>query len=88
MRKSLLVLGVLVGVIIVFTVQSAQGQEIGIVNDKDLGNSLPDPDRNYYGKCGNLYNYQGHLIKKGKGCKKHHAKKHHHAVKAPYFKGK
>jgi hypothetical protein len=86
MRRRYIITALMVGLVLaIFCFTQAVG---ALSSDKDLGNSLPDPDRNYYGKCGNLYNYQGHLIKKGKGCKKHHAKKHHHAVKAPYFKGK
>lgn len=31
-------------------------------DDKDIGNSLPDPDRNYFDGNGNEYNYKGELI--------------------------
>lgn len=39
----------------------------GIVGaDKDLINSLPDPDRNYYDEKGNEYNYKGQQVKPAK----------------------
>ena len=35
-------------------------------SDKDPAPS--DPNRPYYDACGNEFDYQGHLIKKGAGC--------------------
>lgn len=40
----------------------------GLSNDKDLGNSLPDPDRPYYDACGSKFAYDGTLISQGTGC--------------------
>jgi hypothetical protein len=40
----------------------------GVVNDKDLQGSLPDPDRDYFDQCGSKFDYLGNLKEKGTGC--------------------
>lgn len=37
-------------------------------SDKDLENSLPDPNRDYYDECGNLYTYDGKLKERVANC--------------------
>lgn len=64
--RGLLITALLVGSFAALSGASAFVQ--GLSNDKDLGNSLPDPDRPYFDACGNKYAYDGTLIEKGTGC--------------------
>lgn len=41
---------------------------MSVVNDKDIQNSLPDPNRPYFDGCGNKFDYQGNLLEAGTGC--------------------
>lgn len=44
------------------TAAAPASKPVAAANDKDVANSLPDPNRNYYDGLGNLYDYTGRLL--------------------------
>jgi hypothetical protein len=66
MKKLIITLAAILALTGCAKVVSAQN--VGVVNDKDLQGSLPDPDRDYFDQCGSKFDYLGNLKEKGTGC--------------------
>lgn len=85
MKKGILILSVMIAVFGYYQVTHAQN--IGTVNEKDINNSLPFADRDYFDGCGNKFDYLGNLKEKGNGCKPKSPHREN-GFRPPVFKGK
>ncbi len=68
MKRKTIILGIVIAAAFSLHHGNTRQPLLNAVNDKDIQNSLPDPNRPYYDACGSKFDYQGNLLEAGAGC--------------------